>query len=165
MLLGLILAVVVGGAASPMHPATLRCEYRDNPIGIDVRKPRLSWTLESDRRGEKQTAYEIVVADSEKAVRAHQGDLWGSGKVRSDHTVHVVYGGKPLPSGQRAWWSVHVWDKDGKDCGWSAPAFWEMGLLKPEDWKAQWIGGATEGKQAAESQADVKWVWYPEGNP
>ena len=30
----------------------LRTEYRTNPLGIDASSPRLSWIIDSDRRGE-----------------------------------------------------------------------------------------------------------------
>src|SRR5437660_1455495 len=98
MWLGLILAVVVGGAASPMHPAALRCEYRSNPIGIDAAKPRLSWTLESSRRGERQTAYQVLVCEDEQDLKTDHGGLWDSGKIHSDQTAQIVYAGKPLQS-------------------------------------------------------------------
>jgi alpha-L-rhamnosidase len=126
--------------ASPMGPTALRCEYRVNPLGTDVAQPRLSWILESKRRGERQTAYQILVAGSEADLKADRGDLWDSGRVASDRSAQVAYEGAALHSGQRAWWKVRVWDKDGGASGYSAPAFWEMGLLQPDDWKAQWIG-------------------------
>ena len=50
-----------------------------------------------------------------------------------------VYGGRALEARRRCWWKVQVWDGGGRDCGWSEPAYWEMGLF-PEDWEASWIG-------------------------
>ena len=168
MLTGLLPLLVLGGgggAGSGAHVAALRCEYRVNPLGMDVSQPRLSWILESGRRGEKQTAYQVEVADSEAALRADRGDLWDSGKVPGDQSAHVVYGGKGLRSGQRAWWRVRVWDKEGRASAWSAPNWWEMGLLTQSDWKAQWIGGQAAAESTAERNEDVRWIWYPEGNP
>jgi len=117
----------------------LRCEYAVNPLGIDVAKPRLSWIVRSERRGETQTAYQILVATSEDALNADRGDLWDSGKVSSDQSVHVPYAGKDLTSRMRCYWKVRVWDRDGKPSPYSRPAYWEMGLLNPGDWKAKWI--------------------------
>jgi alpha-L-rhamnosidase len=59
----------------------LRCEYLVNPLGIDVAEPRFSWTLESDRRGQAQTAYRILVASNPKLLDKETGDLWDRGKV------------------------------------------------------------------------------------
>ena len=126
-------------AASAMRALNLRCEYRVNPVGLDISPPRLSWTLASDQRGEKQTAYQILVAASPDTLAKDEGDLWDSGKVPSDQTIHVAYAGKPLLSRMRVWWKVRAWDKDGQASAWSAPATWTMGLLQSADWRAKWI--------------------------
>jgi hypothetical protein len=136
----LVLSVVVGAAAAEPAVTGLRCEYRADPLGIDVTQPRLSWTIRSATRGEKQTAYELLVASSAEMLAKDQGDLWQTGKVASDQSIHVVYTGKPLESRAACHWKVRIWGKDGKPSQWSKPAFWSMGLLKPEDWKAKWIG-------------------------
>ena len=39
----------VNGHAAEIAVSHLRCEDLLDPLGIDVAKPRLSWTLESDR--------------------------------------------------------------------------------------------------------------------
>jgi alpha-L-rhamnosidase len=87
-----------------------------------------------------QTAYQILVASSEEKLKAGEGDLWDSGKVISDQSTQVPYQGKGLSSRQHCYWKVRVWDKDGEANGYSDPASWEMALLSPSDWKAQWIG-------------------------
>ena len=149
----------------------LRCEYRVNPVGMDVRVPRLSWTLEGRKRGDRQTAYQVLVASSAARLGSNDGDLWDSGKVFSDQTIHVAYAGKPLKSRQQTWWKVRVWDQAGRVSGWSDAATWTMGLLEPGDWLAKWISDpATEsiGKpvkpltgyhsQFSPSPDAVKWV-------
>jgi alpha-L-rhamnosidase len=120
-------------------PVALRCEYLENPLGLDEPRPRLTWRVESAERGQKQTAYQVLVASDEKTLKADRGDLWDSGKVASDQTVNVVYTGKPLVAREICFWKVKVWDKDGQLTSWSANAKWSMGLLKPEDWQAQYI--------------------------
>jgi alpha-L-rhamnosidase len=125
-----------------LSPDRLRCEYLDNPLGLDTPRPRLSWVFESRQRAEKQTAYQILAATSEALLDT--GDLWDTGKVASDQTLHIVYAGKALSSCQRCYWKVRVWDKDGKPSAYSRPAYWEMGLLGPQDWQAQWIGRTTD---------------------
>ena len=129
--------------AAEIHPQQLRLEYRENPLGIDVTAPRFSWLVTSANakaRGLHQTAYRILVASSEASLRAGRGDLWDTGKVASSDSAQIVYAGKPLGSGAAAFWKVRVWDGRAKASEWSAPAYWTMGLLRPEDWKAAWIG-------------------------
>ena len=77
----------------------LRCEYLANPLGIDVEKPRLSWTFSPGPRGRQQSAYQVLVAGSPANLQQNQGDLWDSGKVNSDQTAFVAYAGRPLASG------------------------------------------------------------------
>jgi len=119
----------------PPWPEALRCEYLENPLGIDAAKPRLSWkietsafaTLPADKtadkgnskletrnldtstRGIKQTAYQVLVASSRALLLKDQGDLWDSGKVESDQSVNVEYAGKPLTSRMQCFWKVKVW--------------------------------------------------------
>ena len=101
----------------------LRCEYKVNPLGIDVTEPRLSWIIESSQRAQVQIAYRILVADSKDILERDQGNLWDSSKVESDQSNQIVYKGKPLQSQIRCYWKVRVWDKDGKASNWSKPAF------------------------------------------
>ena len=106
-----------------MRAVRLRCEYLTNPVGIDIRQPRLMWTCED---GIKQTAYQIV------------SENWDSGKVESD-SMHAVYP-LPLQSRERVNWKIRLWDENGVPGDWSE-AFFEMGLLKKTDWTAKWITG------------------------
>ena len=126
----------------------LRCEYLENPMGIDVLAPRLSWVLQSKERGQKQTAYRILVASSSEFLAKDQGDLWDSGKVAGDQTIQVVYQGKPLQTRMQCFWKVQVWDKDEKLSQWSDSASWSMGLLKPTDWQAKWIAAPAQPSHA-----------------
>jgi len=128
-----------GQATGEVTLKRLRCEYAVNPIGIDVARPRLSWVIEADGFGLRQRGYQVLVATSRDALDGDRGDLWDSGQVDSDDSVHVVYEGKPLASGQRAWWKVRVWLSDGRVSSYSEPALWEMGLLAADEWKAKWI--------------------------
>ncbi|MCX6090149.1 MAG: hypothetical protein NTX88_07260 [Candidatus Atribacteria bacterium] len=82
--------------------ANLRCEYLTNPLGIDVARPRLSWVIESNRRGERQTAFQVLVASSEELLKKDKDDLWDSRKVASDQSIQLEYAGKPLNRGSSA---------------------------------------------------------------
>ena len=129
-------------------PNYLRCEYRVDPLGIDVKQPRLSWMINSIDRDARQTAWQIMVASSLDKLNSDEADLWDSGKVMSDETAQIVYDGTPLTSRMQCWWKVRSWDSDDKSSIWSVPAFWSMGLLDKGDWKAEWIGRKLEGDPA-----------------
>jgi alpha-L-rhamnosidase len=118
---------------------TLKCESATNPLGLDTPRPRLSWILESNERGQSQTAYRILAASASGKLSEGQADLWDSGKVTSSESIQVSYGGNPLHSGQHVYWKVRVWDRSDKPSAYSQPAWWEMGLLQPGDWRATWI--------------------------
>ncbi|MEI2727270.1 MAG: family 78 glycoside hydrolase catalytic domain [Verrucomicrobiota bacterium] len=135
-----VLILALGNAlAAEVKPVALRTEYLANPLGLDSPAPRVQWQLASDARGAKQTAYRILVASSAAKLAKAEGDLWDSGKVAGDASTQIAYAGKPLASGQACFWKVRVWDQRGKISRWSEPAKWSVGLLHPDDWKAQWI--------------------------
>ena len=162
LVVSLALSLGLGATVAASTVTGLRCEYLTDPLGIDVTQPRLSWMLQSTTRGEKQAAYHVLVASTKELLKEDRGDLWDSGKVDSDQSVHVAYAGpstslrvgQPLVSRQHCFWKVRVWTLSAlkpeshalnpSASAWSPPAFWSMGLLKPEDWKARWIGLETE---------------------
>ncbi|MDR2673376.1 MAG: glycoside hydrolase family 78 protein [Opitutaceae bacterium] len=150
-------ATAVAAAPSPVRVQTLRCEYRENPEGIDETCPRLSWQLGAGAgaipRGVAQTAFQVLVASSAGALALGTGDLWDSGWVASDRSIHIEYAGAPLASRQLCFWKVRVRDERGRESAWSAPARWSMGLLAPSDWSAQWIGtGEIENGNSSENK-------------
>ena len=123
-----------------LQPEKLRCEYLVNPIGIGEIKPRLSWIVDSSRRGDRQSGYQILVASSAELLAKDQGDLWDSGKVVSDEISHVQYGGAPLSSRATCFWKVRVWSPlDTIPTAWSDSSYWTLGLLDEKDWSAHWI--------------------------
>jgi alpha-L-rhamnosidase len=179
--MALCLGLAAGSFGADLHVVDLRCEYRENPPGIDVTSPRLSWRLEAGtERGIRQTAYQVLVASSEDLLSRGRGDLWDSGKVASDQSIQVEYAGKPLESRMRCYWKVRSWlvrhsslSDGGTPAGeaWSKPASWAMGLLKPEDWSAGWIGYDAATKVAPDeardsrlfSLAGLRWQQAPNG--
>jgi len=122
--------------------ASLRTEYKEDPIGIDEMRPRLSWQLQSlqaDQRALTQFAYQVRVASNLSELQLGRSLVWDSGEVRSGDSIQQAYGGPPLRSGQRYYWQVRVWIGADQASEWSTPAFWEMGLLSASNWKASWI--------------------------
>jgi alpha-L-rhamnosidase len=111
-----------------------RCENRINPLGIDLQNPRFSWQMVSDHSNARQTAYEIKVGR-----KSASSDVWSSGKQLSAKSLFISYGGAALQSGTTYFWQVRIWDDKGNPSPWSEKAFWQMGMLKPSDWKASWI--------------------------
>ena len=133
---------LAGEQARSVKVTDLRCEYLTDPLGIDVPQPRLSWKLvavDPQARGQKQTAYQIVVASTMALLDSGQPDLWYSQVVASDQSVHVVYRGKPLASGMECFWRVRVKDEKGVSSV-SLTARWTIGLLEKSDWTGKWIG-------------------------
>jgi len=114
-------------------------EYHKNPLGIETCNPRLSWKLKSDKHNVIQTAYHIKCALSEKNLNSGVDLLWDSGKVVAEESIHVLYQGEALKSGQRIFWQVRAWNNKNEQSDWSETSFWEMGLLNQSDWQAKWI--------------------------
>ncbi|PYI53419.1 glycoside hydrolase family 78 protein [Paenibacillus flagellatus] len=123
-------------------------EYRTNPLGIDAAKPRLGWRIQSRRRGVAQAAYRIQVSEGDD--RFESAVVWDTGKVASDRSVHVEYGGPQLKSRTRYFFRVRIWDRHGTESGWSETAYWETGLLDASEWTAEWISAPKRDGAEAE---------------
>ncbi|MDR2038394.1 MAG: glycoside hydrolase family 78 protein [Bacteroidales bacterium] len=124
-------------------PENLQCEYLAHPSGLDVPFPRFSWTLQASNEnsfGQRQTAYRILVSQTEKKINKGVGDMWDSGWIGSDLMQLIEYGGKPLHSDRDYYWKVCVKDESGNESKWSETAHWSTGLFASTDWKAKWIG-------------------------
>ncbi|MGH3148487.1 MAG: family 78 glycoside hydrolase catalytic domain [Rubrobacter sp.] len=126
-------------SAAGIRPVGLKCEYRVDPLGIGETAPRLSWALESEGRGQAQSAYRVLVAASEEYLEAERDLLWDSGRVESGRTVGIVYEGETLRSGSRSAWRVRVWDGAGDASPFSETARFGVGLLERSDWTGAWI--------------------------
>lgn len=134
--LGLILLQHSQAQLSVLQP---KIENLINPLGVETMKPRFSWQLSSSKRGIMQTACEIRVANTTEDLTKGRNLVWQSGRMQTDASIHVAYSGPAPRSGQRLHWQVRVWDNQGQVSAWSAPSFWQTGLLKAADWSAQWI--------------------------
>ena len=156
-LLGVLIGlagIAVTASATPVH---LRCEYRQNPLGIDASEPHLSWQSDNSERNWKQAAYQVLVASSIELLRGGRPDFWDSGKTESDESVGIAYKGPSLESRKRYYWAVRVWDAAGQMSKSTEEAWWEMGLLHPSDWKASWIYWKNPEDEA--DRAGIRWIW------
>jgi alpha-L-rhamnosidase len=142
---------LAAASAAFAAPVRLQCEYLDNPLGIDSAVPRLSWQNDSLERNWRQSAYQILVSNSPGG----KPDVWNSGKQASSDSLEIPYRGPKLESRKRYYWTVRVWDSHGKMTAAAAPAWWEMGLLAPSDWTAQWIAWKD---QLEEDRAGIRWI-------
>jgi alpha-L-rhamnosidase len=152
----------LSSAVAQITPVGLRCEYRTNPLAVDLVHPRLSWRFEAkgSHYGQYQTAYRLLVARSAASLAQNRGDLWDTGIVKSDETIQIAYNGSSLASSETAYWKVCVWDKDGKQ-RWSAPAMWTKGIEKT-DWEADWIQApppVQTTQMPTVSLDNAEWIW------
>ena len=123
-----------------MRICRLRVQNLENPLGIGTKKPTLSYQIESQTKDQRQTAYQILAASSKEKLMKGVGDIWDSGKCSGGGHHSIGYKGRNLQSEERVFWKVRVWDKDGIPSDWSETAFWEMGILRQEEWIGVWIG-------------------------
>jgi alpha-L-rhamnosidase len=145
----------------------LRCEYKVNPAGIDVRTPRLSWLTEQlnpHQINQRQSACRIIVSSSYDNLVKDIADMWDSGKVFSDQSFHAEYKGKKLQSAKRYWWKVKVWSGNNEESGWSEPAEWVTGIFNKNERRAKWIGydeyeREHKGKTKYKFVPGDKWIW------
>ncbi len=152
-------------AAGKIQPYDTTVEYMNDPIGIDVAQPRLSWkskAVDPESKNLTQTAYQILVASSRENLDVDNGDLWDSGEVESDQSLNIVYAGKPLTSSQRCFWKVRVRDNQSNTFSrYSAPSKWIMGIMNPGDWKAKWVS-LPENLRPDYPMDGAKWIWTGE---
>jgi len=134
-----ILVVQAKKRPVPFRVDNLICEYKVNPLSVDAANPRMSWKLITTLRNVKQTSYEIRVGSNAAQLVKNNDILWSSGRVFSDQSTQVYYGGLALASRQKCYWQVRIWNNKNEATPWSQVNYWKMGLLKPADWTAQWI--------------------------
>ncbi|HZX02123.1 family 78 glycoside hydrolase catalytic domain [Kribbella sp.] len=150
--LAALLTTPINSASAAPTPQVhnLRTNALTDPLGIAPGVPRLSWQLDSDRRGTAQTRYEVHVATTRS--RLARPDAWDSGMVRSDRSLEIQYAGAALKPYTQYFWSVRVWDDQGRATDWSPAATFETAQLQPGDWRGDWIG--------ADSQPGAEWTDY-----
>lgn len=154
----------MASATHALRVVGLTCESLQNPLAVDERIPLLSWRVEGDGRDRRQSAYRIVVDTDATVVESGAGRAWDSGKIASDATLHVCYGGRLLAPRTRYWWRVEVWDEQGRKSAPSDLAWWETGWMG-ESWPGSWLTRPGRGPQGvpvpADSAYDNEWQALP----
>jgi len=130
------------GSAS-MKVQNLQCENLNEAL-IAKFTPRFSWEPVSDQKGQRQTAWQLIVSDQKIEIEKAQGNCWDSGKIQGDQTFNIRYGGSRLNSFTRYFWRVRIWDREGEVSDWSETASFITGAFAEQDWKASWIGSPPE---------------------
>jgi len=144
----LVLAALVGVASFSAHASVgeltvtgMTTNARAHALGIAADDVSLAWTLAAVARDARQQAYQVRVGTAPGSA-----ETWDSGKVVSDRQIDVTLpAALKLQPATRYHWQVRAWDRHGRPGAWSAPAWFETGLLSAADWQgAQWIGGAVD---------------------
>lgn len=123
-----------------MKVKDLKVEYFINPIGIDIKKPRFSWKLDSERKNLIQQSYQLIVTNNKHVV-------FDSGKVESDQSVFVPYEGEPLERLTEYTVNVKVEDNYGNTAETSST--FETGLFSGESFSGDWITHALDANEKA----------------
>ncbi len=131
----------------------LTCESLKNPLGIEAENPLFGWIVESGDRKDTQSAFQIIVSDNPEEIKKGNGNMWNSGKIKSEKTDGIEYQGKRLQARKRYFWSVRSYNDQDIASEWSEPAFFEMGMMHPSNWMAQWIG---DGKRQPDNIFDFQ---------
>jgi alpha-L-rhamnosidase len=129
----------------------LKCDSRQNPLGIDDSSPDFSWTFLTKERNQYQAAYRILVSSSRKNLTSDLGDIWDSGKTEDSNNIHVPYKGIQLISLTRYFWKVKIWNTGGMATPWSNIAYFETAFLGDSTWKSSWI---CSGRKQQEKDED-----------
>ena len=134
--------IAFGASGKPNAPVGLLVNGVSNPLAIDRGVTRFTWQSDDTTREGKQTACQILVASSAERLATGEADYWDSGKVNSDKSASVEYGGTPLLPATRFWWEVRVWDQTGKPSDYSTAAYFDTGLNENE-WTARYVWDGT----------------------
>ncbi|MCC8142520.1 MAG: hypothetical protein LIO97_00280 [Tannerellaceae bacterium] len=139
IMLYLLLFIGCTGGTSSVQIENLRCEYLNEPLGIDIETPRFSWELTSAESGKKQQAYQLLVSTDKTLLDNDQGDVWNSGKIKDKATNQIIYQGEALQPHIFYYWKLRVWDEKGNVSGWSKISSFSVDTLYVSDWKSKWI--------------------------
>ena len=125
--------------ASADAPFRLRCDWSGNPLGIQQRHPRLTWTPPQRKTLLDQVDYQIQVAALPQNFKRDHDLIWDSGKVAENPNFLPQYNGPAFQPYTHYYWRVRVWNRSGWQSQWSRVNSWMTGPLKLSDWHGSWI--------------------------
>ncbi len=125
----------------------LRCEYMQNPLGVDSSNPRFSWKLEDNTPGTSQEAYQIFVSTDSAKVANSIGGSWDSGRIFSG-SILTQYNGEELQPFTKYFWTVAVWNNRGER-KLSSVASFETGMMGIGNWTGAWISDDKDIREKA----------------
>ncbi len=131
------------------EPVKMKVDNRENPIGIDYKRPEFSWIVNASERGQKQTAYELGISSTREKAEKGEFDVYTSGKVESSETT--VKCGVDLKAKTQYFWAVKVYDKDGKELESMGVAHFETGLFGEFGSSNKWIEAQGDASSLASS--------------
>ncbi len=120
-------------------PIRLRCNHLTNPLAIRDGPPAFSWSTESTSGGDRQQGYQVLVADSAKALELDDGNAWDSGRRDDAGSTDVPYAGRELRPLHHYLWKVRIWSGSDGPSPWSDVATFEVGMGGTGAWTASWI--------------------------
>ena len=141
--------LLTASLGAQLHVTGLRVEHMKDPSVVDNPRPRLSWINEVKKaslRGQRQTAYEVVVSSSRENLDRGIYDVWQTGRRESAESNLITYEGPALQDAADYFWKVRTWNQDGKVSAWSQTGHWGMGLAQ-DKWTARWIVGPRDGME------------------
>lgn len=144
----------------------LRVEMEKSPIGLDTAKPRFSWKMKAEEGiyGQVQTAYRLILGTDQNAVSRGRGNVYDSGKVKSDASVLVDLLPKHLEQATDYYWSVQVWDEKGRAGNFAPPEKFDTGYFDKSFWSkdgAIWIESPVARR---DTEAVENWIRYSVAN-
>ena len=125
---------------SDLSVSQMKCNGFENPVGTGT-TPNFSWIPLAQKRGQSETAYQIIVGSDKEITGKFIGDLWDSGKMITEESSLIQYSGLKLQPGREYFWRIRIWNKNDKPTSWSTTASFVTGLSDRSDWdNAKWIG-------------------------
>ncbi|MDD3172306.1 MAG: hypothetical protein PHF63_01335, partial [Herbinix sp.] len=126
------------------------CEYLENPIGIDLERPRFSWQGIGALEGVKQLSYRLIVSKHKDPFEDSSMAIWDSGTVLSDLSTNITYGGEALETAERYYYQVKIIDNQMNEYL-SDVGLFITGIMEKKSWKAMWMGS---------SQMNQNTLWF-----
>jgi hypothetical protein len=120
--------------AQQNQPTGLMIDLLSAPDRVELTNsiPSFFWIVDSHQKNETQTAYQILVADSQEKITAQVGNVWDSGKIQSAESINIKYAGAPLASFSTFYWTVRTWDTKGQPGEFAEPQKFQTGDLQKE---------------------------------